>query len=70
MAIDAALEKRLEAIETAVADLQRRLGTLSAQSSWLDRFNGSFKDEPEFAKVVEYGRAFREADRPAQDGGT
>jgi hypothetical protein len=25
--------------------------------NWLDRFNGSFKDEPEFDKVIEYGRA-------------
>ncbi len=35
---------------------------------WESRqITGSFKDEPAFEEVVEFGRAIRAADRPAED---
>ena len=34
---------------------------------WLDRVIGSMKDEPAFDEVLAYGRAIRQADRPADD---
>jgi hypothetical protein len=67
MAMDPTLEKRLAMIETAIADLQCRLENNSAASNWLERFTGSFKDEPAFAEVVEYGRAFRAVDRLTEE---
>jgi hypothetical protein len=35
----------------------------------LAQVTGSFKDEPAFAEVLEYGRAFRQADRPPEEAG-
>jgi hypothetical protein len=59
MPLDTSIEERLAAVETAVAELQRQLAGGTPAPSWVERFNGSFKDEPAFAEVVEYGRAFR-----------
>jgi hypothetical protein len=61
------IEQRLEAVERAVADLQRRLAAGPAPSDWLEQISGSFKDEPAFAEVLQYGRAIREADKPAEE---
>ena len=36
-------------------------------SDWLDRVIGSMKDESAFDEVLAYGRAFRQAVRPAKD---
>jgi len=69
MAIDIQIEERLAAVEEAVRELQRRLTILTPALNWLERITGSFKDEPEFEKVLEYGRAIREADRPPDDAG-
>jgi len=69
MAIDVQIEQRLTAVEEAVRELQRRLTILTPAANWLERITGSFKDEPEFEKALEYGRAIREADRPHDDAG-
>lgn len=61
------MEDRMAAVEAAVADLQRRVPRPAG--SWLDRVTGSFKDEPAFDEVLAYGRAARDADRPAAGGG-
>jgi len=66
MPTNSSINKRLEALESAVAELQRRLDNGPSSSNWLERFTGSFKDEPAFAEVVEYGRALRAADRPPE----
>ena len=58
------IEKRLAAVEAEVADLRRRI---APATSWTDRVKGSFKDEPAFDDVIAYGRAHREADRPADE---
>ena len=60
------LEDRLAAVERAVAEIQQRLN--STGSNWIQRVTGSLKDEPAFEQVLEYGRAFRHADRPAEGG--
>ena len=69
MAADPSIEQRLAALEKAVADIQLRLAGLPAGPNWLEQFIGSFKDEPAFDEVIEYGRAFRAADRPPEDPG-
>ena len=69
MAAEASIEQRLAALEKAVADIQLRLAGLPAGANWLEQFIGSFKDEPAFDEVIEYGRAFRAADRPPEDPG-
>jgi hypothetical protein len=70
MSAESPLEQRLAAMEAAIADLQRQLNDKFDARNWLDKVAGSFKDEPEFAKVVAYGREFRHADRPAEEAGS
>ena len=69
MPVEAVIEQRLTALEAAVVEMQKRLATPKPAASWLDRFAGSFKDEPAFAEVVEYGRAIRLADRLREGDG-
>ncbi len=61
------LEQRLAAVEQALADLQRRLASGPAPSSWLDRVTGSITDEETFREILELGRTFRSADRPPDE---
>jgi hypothetical protein len=66
MPADTIIEQRLTALEAAVVELRNRLATRPPADNWVERFNGSFKDEPAFGEVVEYGRAIRSADRPRE----
>ena len=61
------VEQRLAAVERAVAEIQRRMAASRPAANWLEQITGSFKDEPAFEEVVRLGRAFRDADRPAED---
>lgn len=70
MSPDTLIEQRLSAVESAVAELQLKMAASAPASNWLERFTGSFKNEPAFAEVVKYGRAIRDADRPAGDAGS
>jgi hypothetical protein len=67
MAKEPTLEERLAEVEAAVRELRRRLDSQAPAPDWLDRVIGSFKDEPAFEEVLEYGRALRQADRPPED---
>jgi hypothetical protein len=60
------LERRLLTLEQAVVDLQRRVEDKPSED-WLEKLVGSVSDEEAFLDALEYGRAFREADRPAGD---
>ena len=68
MSESAVLEQRLEAVEHAVADLQRRLDDTPPVGNWLEKVAGSISDEPAFLEALEFGRTFRRADRPADEG--
>lgn len=65
----AQLEARLTAVETALRAIQRRLATLRPAPPWLDAMSGSCKDDPAFAEVMAFGRAFREAQPYPDDPG-
>jgi hypothetical protein len=62
MSTEPTVEQRLAALERAVTDLQHQLAAQPPAGNWLERIVGSFKDKPAFDEVLEYGRAFREAD--------
>jgi len=66
---DVSLEQRVAVLESTVKELQRQLASRTPAANWLDQITGSFKDEPAFAEVLEYGRAIRQADRPPEDDG-
>jgi hypothetical protein len=65
---EADFERRLQAVEQAVADMQRRLAKAPDPDNWLERVIGSISDVEAFEEALEYGREFRYADRPADEG--
>ena len=67
MATGTPIEQRLTAVEAAVSELQRRLAHLPSTENWLEQIVGSFKDEPAFVDVLEYGRAIRSSERLLND---
>lgn len=62
---DSLFEQRLSAVERAVEELKESLRKRGVAANWLERVIGSMKDEPAFCEVVEYGRAFRQANHPS-----
>lgn len=58
------IEERLTAMENAVSELQRHSLMRPPATNWLEQISGSFKDDPAFEQVLEYGRQMRQADRP------
>ncbi len=58
------LEKRLSVLEQTVADLQLELRAKATSSNWLARLTGSVSDEAAFLEASEYGRTWRQSDRP------
>ena len=65
----ATLERRLISLEQVVYDLQRKFDPKPTSENWLDKLIGSISDEATFIEVLEYGRAFREADNPTDEIG-
>ena len=63
------VEQRLEILEGLVAELQRKLAAQPTlpEEPWWKRVSGSFKDDPAFDEVLEYIRAARDADWPAEE---
>ena len=64
---EATLDQRMTAMEEAVRELQALVKARKPAPDWLDRVIGSMKDEPAFDDVLAYGRAIRQADKPAED---
>jgi hypothetical protein len=62
MATDTLFDDRLTALEREVSELKKRVEPTST-SNWLKMVEGSMEQEPDFAKVLELGRAARIADR-------
>jgi hypothetical protein len=69
MVDESVLEHRLAALERAVADLQQRLAGVVPSGNWLEKVTGSIADEAAFLEALEFGRAFRYADRPPDEPG-
>lgn len=62
------LEKRLTTIEKALSDLQHKFESKPASENWLEKLSGSISDEAAFVEALEYGCAFRQADKPIDEG--
>ncbi len=61
MTTNSSLEERLAVVEAAIAELQQACAPPQPRN-WLQQITGSFKDEPAFEKVLDYGRAIRQGD--------
>ena len=70
MSAQPTVEQRLAALETLVADLQRRLDEGAPPTNWIDRL-GLFKDIPEvdFQEFVRLGREALRRGEMEEDGG-
>jgi hypothetical protein len=64
---EAILEQRLAALERAVANLQRQFANIHASGNWLEKIASSISDDAAFQEALEFGRAWRLADRPADE---
>jgi hypothetical protein len=60
-------ERRLAAVEQAIAEIQRRLNNIPDPELGLQRLIGSISDAEGFEEVLKYGREFRHSDRPADE---
>ena len=62
MITDTQIDQRLRAVEEAISEIQHRIAKPPLVVNWLDQLIGSFKDEPSFDEVIEYGRSIRAQD--------
>ncbi|UBF29812.1 transferase hexapeptide repeat containing protein (plasmid) [Kovacikia minuta CCNUW1] len=62
------LERRLVTLEQAVSDLQQKIESKPTSENWLQKLVGSISDEAAFMEALEYGRTFRQADKPVDEG--
>ena len=66
--LDAAtLEKRLITLEKIVLDLQHKVDSTTNSDNWLEKLIGSISDDSAFLEAQEYGRVFRQSDKPVDD---
>ena len=68
MAEEQTIEQRIAALEAAVRELQSRLPPPIPALNWWEKL-GPITDREAFEQVLEYGRAFRYADRPPDEPG-
>jgi len=64
---EATIEHRLASLEQEVAQLKRKSNS-NISNNWQGKLIGSISDEPAFLQALEYGRSFRQADKPVDDG--
>ena len=63
----ATLGKRLITLEQVVFDLQHKFESKPSSDNWLENLIGSISDDAAFLEALEYGRAFRQSDKPIDD---
>jgi hypothetical protein len=63
------LERRLITIEQVVFDLQHKFDGKPNSDNWLKSLIGSISDDSAFLEALEYGRAFRQSDKPIDNAG-
>jgi hypothetical protein len=68
MSTESTIEQRLAALEAAVKEILDRLGPPPAAERWWEKF-GPVSDLEAFREAMEYGRAYRNADRPPDEPG-
>jgi hypothetical protein len=61
------LERRLVTLEKSVSDLQQKFESKPISENWLEKLIGSISDEVAFLEALEYGRDFRQADKPTDE---
>lgn len=57
-------ERRLTTLEKVVFYLQIKVDNKPSSDNWLENLIGSVSDDVAFLEALEYGRAFRQSDKP------
>ena len=57
-------ERRLTTLEKVVFYLQIKVDNKSRSDNWLENLIGSVSDDAAFLEALEYGRTFRQSDKP------
>jgi hypothetical protein len=65
----ATIEQRLTTLEQVVFELQHKFDSKPSSDNWLEKLIGSISDDAAFLEALEYGRAFRQSDKPIDDTG-
>jgi hypothetical protein len=68
MSTEPTVEQRLAALEAAVKEIQNRLGLAPLAERWWEKIP-PVEDIEAFREAMEYGRAYRYADRPPDEPG-
>jgi hypothetical protein len=63
----ATIEKRLVDLEQTVTELKRKSEADTSLNNWLQALTGSISDEAAFLEALEYGRVFRQSDKPTHE---
>lgn len=66
MSTEPTIEQRLAALEAAVKEIQGRLGLAPSTEKWWEKIP-PVEDIEAFEEAMEYGRAYRNADRPPDE---
>jgi hypothetical protein len=61
------IEQRLMTLEQTVFDLQQKVDSKPSLENWLQKLIGSITDEAAFLEALEYGRTFRQSDKPVDE---
>jgi hypothetical protein len=61
------VERRLITLEQQVSQIQQKIESKDISENWLQKLVGSISDEAAFTEALEYGRAFRQEDRPIDE---
>lgn len=61
------IETRLAVLEQTVSNLQAQVNQNPNTDNWLQTMSSSISDETALLEALEYGRIFRESDKPIQD---
>jgi hypothetical protein len=68
MPAEKTIEERLAALEATVKEIQDRLGSPPSAERWWEKIE-PVTDIEAFRQMLEYGRAYRNADRPPDEPG-
>lgn len=60
------LEKRLQALEQSVKQLQDQVNKVDPDVPWWQKIAGRHADDPVFDEIVRLGREYRESLRPGR----
>ncbi len=61
------MERRLAAMEAAVAKIQSTLGMNAATPNWIEQVAGTVKDTEVLEEMMKYAREYRHVDDPREE---